>query len=113
MPKPKAIIYKDTEHEIINGEGNVESELLSAGDQEKLVKQIDGEYNLAYKFSEAKRKVWLSRLKLYNNQRRDSDAVGDNLMFTIFNTIHAALWDDRLAVSFQGRAGMGDEDVEE
>lgn len=86
---------------------------LSPTEQKRLIKQVNEEYDIAYKFMEAKRKTNLLRLKLYNNQKRDPEAVGDPLMFTVFNTIFAALWDDKLAVSWEGRGGKGDEDVEE
>src|SRR3990167_3931565 len=108
----KKLNFIDTEYETIENdkEKNVP---LQAKEQKGIVKQIDSEYQLAFSFNEAKRKTWLTRLKLYNNQKRDADKVGDPLMFTIFNTIHAALWDDRLMVNWEGRGGQGDEDVEE
>src|SRR5204862_2810902 len=49
----------------------------------------------------------------YNNQSRDPATVGDPLMFTVFNTIHAALYNDQLMAQWGGRGGEGDEDVEE
>lgn len=108
----KKLNFIDTEYETI--ENDEEKTIpLTSKEQKGIVKQIDSEYQLAYSFNEAKRKTWLTRLKLYNNQKRDSNAVGDPLMFTIFNTIHAALWDDRLMVNWEGRGGEGDEDVEE
>ena len=106
------IKFEDVEHETVEGE-DIVLEKISASDQEKIVRQIEKEYQLAWKYLQPKLKVWLARLKLYNNQRRDADLFGDPLMFGVFNTIHASLWDDRLEASWEGRGGRGDEDVEE
>lgn len=111
MTKPK-IIYEDVEREIVENEA-VETEIISVALQKKIINQVDSEYQVSFPYNEQKRKVILARLKLYNNQRRDSDAVGDPLMFTVFNTIHAALYDDRLMANWEGRGGEGDEDVED
>ena len=108
----KKIVYTDVEYETVEKD-EIVSAVLSAADQARLVKQVETEYQIAYKFLQAKRQSWLARLKLYNNQRRDQDAVGDPLLFTVFNTVHAALYDDRLSSSWEGKGGQGDEDVEE
>lgn len=52
------------------------------------------------------------RLKLYNNQKRNDNAVGDPLLFTTFNTVFAALWDDRMQQEWEG-AEEGDDEVAE
>jgi len=104
--------YADIERKIVVDEEIVPS-VIEARVQEKIVKQINEEYDFAYPFNEAKRLQQLTRLKLYNNQRRDADAVGDPLLFTVFNTVHAALYDDRLMSRWEGKGGKGDEDVEE
>lgn len=104
--------YKDIEREFIeNGESFHET--IDVAMQKKIVEQVNEEYELSFRFNEEKRASNLSRLRLYNNQRRDKSAVGDPLMFTIFNTVHAALYDDKLQVTWEGRGGEGDEDVEE
>ena len=77
-----------------------------------LVKQIDKEFNIAWKHQEPKKKEWEMRLKLYNNQRRDKKAIGDTTMFTIHQTIVASLYIDRLNVTFEGRE-EGDEETAE
>ena len=104
--------YKDIEREVVKDD-EIVSDLISVELQEKIVKQVNEEYELAFPFNEAKRAQQLARLKLYNNQRRDADAVGDPLLFTVFNTVHAALYDDRLMAKWEGRGGKGDEDVED
>src|SRR3990167_1308455 len=103
---------EDIEYEVVEDD-EISEQILSISEQKRIIKQINEEYELAYSFNEAKRKQNLNRLKLYNNQKRDPEAVGDPLMFTVFNTIHAALWDDRLMATWEGRGGKGDEDVEE
>ena len=110
--KPNKTIYQDAEYEVVEND-EISTDVLSAADQKKIISQIDKEYNLAYPYNEAKRKTQLARLKLYNNQRRDTSAVGDPLMFTVFNTILASLYDDRLIATWEGRGGEGDDDVEE
>src|SRR3990167_8088052 len=114
MPKLnlKKIEYTDSEMETVD-DGMVDTKVLSASEQKAIVSQIDDEYQLAYPYTEAKRAVMLARLRLYNNQRKDTKAVGDPLMFTVMNTILASLYDDRLMVRWEGRGGQGDDDVEE
>lgn len=74
-----------------------------------LQQQIDAEYNIAYLHQFDKIQQSLARLKLYNNQKKDSDLVGDPLLFTVHQTILASLYDDELQVSFEGRE-QGDSD---
>jgi len=77
-----------------------------------LIKQIDTEYSLSWWFMKPKLDEWALRLKLYNNQKRDKEAVGDPLLFTIHQTVLASLYSDRLAVEFLGRES-GDEETAE
>src|SRR3990167_9731370 len=58
---------------------------------------------------QGKRESWFKRLKLYNNQFRDDNKVGDPLLFSVFQVVLAALYDDKLGVQFQGRE-EGDDD---
>lgn len=110
--KLKSVKFEELDYEVIEDD-EISEKVLSIKEQKQIVRQINEEYEMSYAFNEAKRKQNLARLKLYNNQKRDPEAVGDPLMFTVFNTIHAALWDDRLMASWEGRGGKGDEDVEE
>ena len=105
------IVYKDIDRDIIKDD-KIVIDTISEKLQKRIINQIEQEYQLCFSYNEAKRKVNLARLKLYNNQRRDPGAVGDNLMFTVFNTIHSELYDDRLMARWEGRGGQGDEDVE-
>jgi len=104
--------YEDVEREIVRN-NEIVLDTVSAKVQAQICKQVNDEYELAFKFNEGKRQMNLLRLKLYNNQRRSPEAIGDPLMFTVFNTVHASLWDDHLMQTWEGRGGSGDEDVEE
>ena len=88
------------------------SYLPSATEQRRIVRQIENEYQLAWENLEEWRQKILKRLKLYNNQKRDQSKVGDPLLFTVFNTILAALYEDRLTGMFAGRE-EGDDDTAE
>lgn len=112
MPRKDETTYEDVEYDVIEND-ELSTDILSAADQKRIIKQIDSEYQVAFPYNEAKRKVMLARLKLYNNQRRDASTVGDPLMFTVFNTMLASLYDDRLEATWEGRGGEGDNDVEE
>lgn len=83
---------------------------LEGRDFSDLIKQVKTEYNLAWWFIKPKWDEWALRLKLYNNQKRDKEAVGDNTLFTIFQTVLAALYNDQLGVEFAWRE-IGDQEV--
>lgn len=110
--KKLKVAYEDIEREIVKDD-EIVPEVIDAKTQKAIIAQVNEEYNICFPHTEAKRAVWLARLKLYNNQRRDTDAVGDPLMFTIFNTVMAALYDDRLTAIWEGRGGEGDEEIED
>lgn len=107
-----SIKYDDIEREIVDGESIV-TDVIDVKTQQRVLRQIESEYQLCKTFNDTKRRKNLARLKLYNNQMRDDKAVGDPLMFTVFNTVHSNLYDDRLNVKWEGRGGRGDEDVED
>lgn len=79
---------------------------------ENLENQSKREYTLGWKHQKPKKDEWEVRLKLLNNQKRDKEAVGDTTMFSIFQTLLASLYDDRLEVVFEGQE-QGDEQVAE
>lgn len=66
----------------------------------RVVSQVDAEYEYAKKIQEEKLTEWRARLKVYNNQKRKKTKVGDPLLFTVFQTIFASLYGDRLKVAF-------------
>ena len=75
----------------------------------RLIQQIEKEYQLSWDHMKPKWDEWELRLKLYNNQKRDKEAVGDPLLFTIQQTVLASLYADRLTATFEARED-GDED---
>lgn len=104
--------FADIDREIVINE-KIVADKIDIATQKRIIRQVEEEYQLAFRYNQSKRATILSRLKLYNNQRRNLDAVGDPLMFTVFNTIHAALYDDHLSQTWEGRGGESDSDVEE
>lgn len=98
---------KDNEETGGNKETNITEETKASSNEdallvpgtpehEKVVKQIQAEFEIAFKHTETKRNENLKRLKLYNNQKRDKSKVGDPLLFTVFNTVLASIYSDRL-----------------
>ena len=81
-------------------------------DYKPLLDQIEAEYQLSWWFMKPKIDEWAVRLKLYNNQKRDKEAIGDPLLFTIHQTVLASLYSDKLGVDFLGRE-EGDEETAE
>jgi len=79
---------------------------------DELVKQVESEFTSAINYIRPKWNKWVTRLKLYNNQKRDDSAVGSPLLFTTFQTVFASLYDDELTVEFEGKEA-GDEEVAE
>lgn len=89
-----------------------ENEANSKKNWNKLIEQVQSEYQLAWWFMKPKWDEWALRLKLYNNQKRDKSAVGDPLLFTIHQTVLASLYDDRLMATFEPREAGDDETAE-
>ena len=83
-----------------------------ANNDKTLIEQIQSEYDVAWHFTKPKIDTWAIRLKLYNNQRRNKEAIGDPLLFTIHQTVLASLYNDKLAVEFLARE-EGDAEVAE
>lgn len=82
------------------------------GEFQPLLDQIESEYSYAWLAMQPKWTEWGVRLKLYNNQKRDKEAVGDPLLFTIMQTVLASLYNDQLSIEWAPRES-GDEDVVE
>src|SRR3990167_847663 len=87
-------------------EKELEKEILSDTiidiEQEKeIINQIENEYQSAFKYTQTKRTEQLKRLKLYNNQGRQKDKVGDPLLFVVFQTLLASLYDSKMTVKWE------------
>ena len=82
-------------------------------DYTKLIEQINNEYETAWQHMSPKFEKWRANLKTFNNQKRkdaDAEAIGDTTMFSVFQTLLASLYQDRLSVEFLGRE-EGDEET--
>lgn len=80
------------------------------GQHEYMLKQLESEYQEAYAALKPKIAKYLTRLRLYNNQMRQEDAVGDSSLFTNHQTVIASLYYDRLGVEYDWRE-EGDEEA--
>lgn len=98
--------------ETIKPSADESSNVPSEEEQAKILAHLEPEYQLDFEHTQTKRTESLKRLKLYNNQKRDSSKVGDPLLFTVFQTVLASLYDDKLSVGFMGRE-EGDDEVAE
>ena len=96
--------------EVLDTSLDAELKKYEKTDFTSLIKQVESEYQLSWWYMKPKFDEWALRLKLYNNQRRDKEAVGDPLLFTIHQTVLASLYSDRLGAEFVGRED-GDDDV--
>lgn len=85
---------------------------LSADEIEKLEKQFQTEFKIGYDYMKPKIDEWALRLKLYNNQKRDKEAIGDPLLFTIMQVVLATLYSDKLVCEYQP-VEEGDEETAE
>ena len=110
--KPEAVPVEDTQEVEEDDAFSAELKELEKRDFKDLIEQIETEYNLGWWSFKPKFDEFGVRLKLYNNQKRDKEAVGDPLLFTIHQTVLASLYDDKLNVSFVARE-QGDEDIAE
>jgi len=79
---------------------------------DSLIKQVQLEYLMGWEHQQGRIVEQLSRLALYNNQKRDKTAVGDPLLFTVHQTVLASLYNDHLGVEFLGRESGDDEAAE-
>ena len=85
-------------------------EFIEKRGEKKILNQIQEEYKICYDYFSPRLSEWLIRLSVYNNQKRDKKKTGDPLLFTIFQTVLASLYSDRLVVRFEPRE-IGDVDV--
>jgi hypothetical protein len=75
-------------------------EKLTDKEYAKLIKQFTSEKSVAWQYMEPKQTYWKKRVRIYNNRKKKQSSIGDPLVFTQFQTLLAALYDDKLMVSF-------------
>jgi len=78
----------------------------------KLIEQVRSEYNEAYSNQIAKIQKLQRRLKVYQNQRKSDEVVGDKLLFTTMQTVLASLYSDKMTVMWEPTT-EGDDEVAE
>src|SRR5579864_1415301 len=113
MAKESANAIQLQVNQVTNPGGNdieTANDLTPTSRFKKLAEQVRAEWEYCYRTQNGKVQMWLNRLKLYNNQKRQDDAVGDATLFTIHNSVLSALYDDDLTVGWEGR-NEGDEDI--
>lgn len=76
---------------------------------QELLGQIVEEFDYTYAFMQPKFNEWQRRLKVYMNQTKKKSDVGSMLIFTIHQTLIAAMYNDTIGVKFLPRS---DGDVE-
>jgi len=112
MPKkqPKKNIQQE---EMPESQTDEKTKLIEeCGGDEAIISQVQIEYDMCYEHMRPKIEEWLVRMTVYNNQKRDKEKIGDPLLFTVFQTLLASLYDDRLNVGF-GPREQGDEGTAE
>lgn len=92
-----------TSHKVVNYDTEEFTELL---------RQVQSEYQVGYTFMYPKFVEWNRRQKILNNQIRAKDKIGSTLMFTIHQTILAAMYSDRINVVFAPRTDGDQEQAE-
>jgi hypothetical protein len=76
-------------------------------DEADILMQVKSEITKSRDFMRSRRVILRIRHKLYNNQRKQRDKVGDTLIYNIINTQLAIYYTDEMTVGFHQR-DMGD-----
>jgi len=72
-------------------------------DYDQVLEQVSKEVKMSRDFVDSRREEFRNRLRLYNNQRKQKDKVGDTSLFNVMNTMLAIYYFDEIQVNFQGR----------
>ena len=68
-----------------------------------IIAQGRNEITMSRNFVREKRVEFRNRFKLYNNQRKQKDKIGDTSMFNVITTMLAVYYSDEMQVAFSGR----------
>lgn len=63
--------------------------------EEDIISQVSSEYERWYRFVTNKREIFEKDLKLFNNQKKDKDKIGDSTLFNIHSALMARSYVDR------------------
>lgn len=80
--------------------------------QKEIIKQFQAEYKLGTDYLDDWYQTKERQLKLYNNQKKNKNLVGEPILFTVIDTLQSSLYDDKMTVGFLARE-EGDTKVEE
>lgn len=69
-------------------------------DSEDILKQIKDEYKISEQYKKTYSKKWIRQMKMMNNEKLNTEKIGDETMWTIFNTVQSSLDNDKLAHDF-------------
>lgn len=86
--------------------------LLSTEESRQLLNQVEAEYTVSKNSLTALKKEWGRRLKLFNNQRKDPSGIGDPLLYTVFMTVLASIYQDQMIVEWMGFEEGDDQQAE-
>lgn len=78
---------------------------LSAKDRKKLEQQVQYEYKRCKDWIQPFHMQSYKNLKLYLNEKRDPEKVGDPILYTVMNTIHASMYSDIPEIKWGERRG--------
>lgn len=69
-------------------------------DSAEILKQIKAEFKISEVYKEKLRKKWIRQMKMMNNEKVNQEKIGDETMWTIFNTVQSSLDNDKLIHEF-------------
>lgn len=74
--------------------------MLLPKSEDQILEQLKAEYREGYDWIQPKRLQVLDRMRLFSNQTRNKELVGDTTLFTIFQTVFSKLYEDKLNSNF-------------
>jgi len=70
----------------------------------EVLDQLSIQHKQSLNYVQSRREDFRTRLKLYNNQKKQKDKIGILTMYTAINTLLSVYYNDELTVSFSGRS---------
>lgn len=72
-------------------------------DYDVVLQQIKHQVKISTEYVQDRRVAFRERLKLYNNQRKQRDKIGDTSIYNVMNVMLSVYYMDQMQVSFKGR----------
>ena len=60
-----------------------------------IISQVSSEYERGYRFVVSKREIFETDLRLFNNQKKNKDKIGDTTLFNVHSALMARSYVDR------------------